>query len=72
MIGAVAYLPAFYIAGTALLVLLSMLSALLVSVRRFRAEYAALRVRLDAETSTLQAGGNELRGRLGHVRARAD
>lgn len=71
MIGVVAYLPALIIAGAALLVLLSMLGVLLVSVRRFRAEFAAFRTRLDAETSVLQAGGNELRGRLGHDRGRA-
>lgn len=72
MIGAVAYLPALIIAGAALLVLLSMLSALLVAVRRFRAEFAAFWARLDAETSILQAGGNELRGRLDQIRGRAD
>jgi len=71
MIGVVAYLPALIIAGAALMVLLIMIRTLLVSVRRFRAEYADYRARLDAETSVLHAGRNELRDRLDHVRGRA-
>jgi len=70
MIGVVAYLPALIIAGAALFALSIMVGVLLVSVRRFRAELAVYRARLDAKTGVLHAGGKELRGRLDRVRGR--
>jgi hypothetical protein len=64
----VAYLPALVIAGTALLVLMIMVVVLLGPLRRFRVALAAYRARLDAEASLLQAGRDEIREQLDHVR----
>lgn len=63
-----AYLPAWIIAGASLFVLLVMVVALLGPVRRFRVALADYRARLDADARLLQAGRNEIRDQLDHVR----
>jgi len=63
-----AYLPAMIIAGAALLVLVVMVVAVLGPIRRFRSALAAYQAKLDAEASLLQAGREEMRHQLDHVR----
>lgn len=67
-ISAVAYLPALLVAGAALFVLVVMLLALIGPIRRFRAALRDYRAGVDAETSALHAGREQVRRQLDHLR----